>query len=51
MSGKLPDVTDATFQAEVLDSEGAVLIRTVRAQELDRKHQDGGKHSNACHGL
>ena len=26
MSGKLPDVTDATFQAEVLDSEGAVLV-------------------------
>ena len=26
MSGKLPDVTDATFQAEVLDTEGAVLV-------------------------
>ena len=26
MSGKLPDVTDATFQAEVLDAEGAVLV-------------------------
>jgi thioredoxin 1 len=26
VSGKLPDVTDATFQAEVLDSEGAVLV-------------------------
>ena len=26
MSGKLPDVTDATFQAEVLEAEGAVLV-------------------------
>jgi thioredoxin 1 len=26
VSGKLPDVTDATFQAEVLDAEGAVLV-------------------------
>ena len=26
MSGKLPDVTDATFKAEVLDTEGAVLV-------------------------
>ena len=26
MSGKLPDVTDATFQAEVLGAEGAVLV-------------------------
>jgi thioredoxin 1 len=26
VSGKLPDVTDATFQAEVLEAEGAVLV-------------------------
>jgi thioredoxin 1 len=26
VSGKLPDVTDATFQSEVLDAEGAVLV-------------------------
>ncbi|HEX6601980.1 MAG TPA: thioredoxin [Solirubrobacterales bacterium] len=26
MSGKLPDVTDATFQAEVLEADGAVLV-------------------------
>ena len=26
MSGKLPDVTDATFQAEVLEAEGPVLV-------------------------
>ena len=26
MTGKLPDVTDATFQAEVVDSENAVLV-------------------------
>ena len=26
MTGKLTDVTDATFQAEVLDAEGAVLV-------------------------
>ena len=26
MSGKLPDVTDATFKAEVLEAEGAVLV-------------------------
>ena len=26
MTGKLPDVTDATFQAEVLDAEAAVLV-------------------------
>ena len=26
MTGKLPDVTDATFQSEVLDSESAVLV-------------------------
>jgi len=26
VSGKLPDVTDATFKAEVLDTEGAVLV-------------------------
>ena len=26
MSGKLPDVTDANFQTEVLDADGAVLV-------------------------
>ncbi len=26
MTGKLPDVTDATFQSEVVDSENAVLV-------------------------
>ena len=26
MTGKLQDVTDATFKAEVLDAEGAVLV-------------------------
>ena len=26
MSGKLPDVTDATFQAEVIESETPVLV-------------------------
>ena len=26
MSGKLPDVTDATFQADVIEAEGAVLV-------------------------
>jgi thioredoxin 1 len=26
VTGKLPDVTDATFQSEVLDSESAVLV-------------------------
>ena len=26
MTGKLPDVTDGTFQAEVLESEQAVLV-------------------------
>jgi thioredoxin 1 len=26
VTGNLPDVTDATFQSEVLDSEGAVLV-------------------------
>jgi thioredoxin 1 len=26
VSGKLPDVTDATFQSEVLDSDGPVLV-------------------------
>ena len=26
MTGKLPDVTDANFQAEVLDSESPVLV-------------------------
>jgi thioredoxin len=26
VTGKLPDVTDATFQAEVLDSESSVLV-------------------------
>ena len=26
MTGKLPDVTDATFQAEVLDSDSSVLV-------------------------
>jgi thioredoxin 1 len=26
VSGNLPDVTDATFQAEVLEAEGAVLV-------------------------
>jgi thioredoxin 1 len=26
VTGKLPDVTDATFQAEVLDSESPVLV-------------------------
>ncbi len=26
MTGKLNDVTDATFQAEVLEAEGAVLV-------------------------
>ena len=26
MSGKLPDVTDATFKAEVLEAGGAVLV-------------------------
>ena len=26
MTGKLPDVTDANFQAEVLDSDGPVLV-------------------------
>ena len=26
MSGKLPDVTDATFQSEVLQAEGPVLV-------------------------
>ena len=26
MSGKLPDVTDATFQSEVLDADGPVLV-------------------------
>jgi thioredoxin 1 len=26
VSGKLPDVTDATFQAEVLDADGPVLV-------------------------
>ena len=26
VSGKLPDVTDATFQAEVLEAEGPVLV-------------------------
>ena len=26
MTGKLPDVTDATFQSEVLDSESAELV-------------------------
>ena len=26
MTGKLPDVTDASFQAEVLDAEGPVLV-------------------------
>jgi thioredoxin len=26
VSGKLPDVTDATFKAEVLEAEGAVLV-------------------------
>ena len=26
MTGKLPDVTDANFQAEVLDSDGSVLV-------------------------
>jgi thioredoxin 1 len=26
VSGKLPDVTDATFQSEVLDADGPVLV-------------------------
>ena len=26
MTGKLPDVTDATFQSEVLEADGAVLV-------------------------
>ena len=26
MSGKLPDVTDATFKSDVLDSDGPVLV-------------------------
>jgi thioredoxin 1 len=26
VSGKLPDVTDATFKADVLEAEGAVLV-------------------------
>jgi len=26
VTGKLPDVTDATFHSEVLDAEGAVLV-------------------------
>ena len=26
MTGKLPDVTDANFQAEVLDADGPVLV-------------------------
>ena len=26
MTGNLPDVTDATFQSEVLDADGAVLV-------------------------
>jgi thioredoxin 1 len=26
VTGKLPDVTDATFQSEVLDADGAVLV-------------------------
>jgi thioredoxin len=26
VTGKLPDVTDATFQAEVLDSDSSVLV-------------------------
>jgi thioredoxin 1 len=26
LTGKLPDVTDATFQSEVVDSENAVLV-------------------------
>ncbi len=26
MTGKLPDVTDATFQSEVVESENAVLV-------------------------
>jgi thioredoxin 1 len=26
VSGKLPDVTDATFQSEVLESDGPVLV-------------------------
>jgi thioredoxin 1 len=26
VSGKLPDVTDATFQADVIEAEGAVLV-------------------------
>jgi thioredoxin 1 len=26
VTGKLPDVTDSTFQSEVLDSESAVLV-------------------------
>jgi thioredoxin 1 len=26
VTGNLPDVTDATFQAEVLDADGAVLV-------------------------
>ena len=26
MSGKLPDVTDATFKAEVLEADGPVLV-------------------------
>jgi thioredoxin 1 len=26
VTGNLPDVTDATFQSEVLDAEGAVLV-------------------------
>jgi thioredoxin 1 len=26
VSGKLPDVTDANFQTEVLDADGAVLV-------------------------
>jgi thioredoxin 1 len=26
VTGKLPDVTDATFQAKVLDADGAVLV-------------------------
>ncbi len=26
MTGKLPDVTDATFQSDVLEADGAVLV-------------------------
>jgi thioredoxin 1 len=43
VTGKLTDVTDATFKADVLDAEGPVLDRIAAEGETELKLVEGNK--------